>query len=217
MKQNITRNSLLMIKSTIAKIFLIFLGLTACSYHATDNTQVGKSIDMDSLTVSKETSVTATDSLMLSKDELTKIYTQAIAEFIKACYIKDKTTFDTLYFGKHMYGQQDDFPDIELPLTIGETEVRLVTPEVGQKIQMERKSFFYVNMMGWIDKKQAEFLLVVFSNEMKHQYDYYINFNYDNSRKKFELNNIAFESYLDPNKKVSRIIVYKDGKYFEEK
>ena len=152
--------------------------------------------------------------MTVQKDELTKIYTQAIAEFIKGAYKQDKTTFDTLFFGKHVYGQPDDFPDIELPETIENTPVRLVTPEVGQKKQQERKSLMYVNMMGWVDKEKAEFILVIFSNGGGHQYDYFIDFTYNSSQKEFELGKIEFENYIDSNgQKPARITIYEDGKY----
>jgi hypothetical protein len=179
-----------------ALIGTIFLGSAACSNHTGNKSITGKIIADSAARLSQQTSAAATDSLTIQKAELTKIYTQAIAEFIKAAYKKDKTTFDTLYFGKHIYGQADDFPDIELPETIEQTEIRLVTPELGQKKQAERKSLVYVNMMGWVDKEEAEFVLVVFSNGGQHQCDYFIHFNYNTSSNKFELEKIEFEDYL---------------------
>ena len=199
-------------------IWTVFLGLTACSIHMGDKPPTNKIFTGSSSPASQQTNSTSTDSLTMQEDELKKIYTQAIAEFIKAAYKKDKTTFDTLYFGKHIYGQPDDFPDIELPKTIEKTQIRLVVPEVGQKIQIDRKSLVYVNMMGWIDKQQAAFLFVVFSNGAEHQYDYFINFTYNTSTNKFELDEVAFESYLQLNgQKPKRITIYKDGKYVADK
>ncbi|MEN9370425.1 MAG: hypothetical protein RI952_1290 [Bacteroidota bacterium] len=194
-------------------ILTIFLGLTACSNQTGTKPQADKIISDSSSTQQKNSATT--DSLTVQKDELTKIYTQAITEFVKAAYKKDKTTFDTLYFGKHIYGQPDDFPDIELPETIEKTQIRLVSPEVGQKKQAARKSLVYVNMMGWVDSEKAEFILVVFSNGGQHQYDYFINFNHNTSSGKFELDKIEFENYLHSNgQKPKRITIYKDGKYF---
>ncbi len=154
----------------------------------------------------------------LQKGELTKIYSQAIAEFIKAEYKKDKTKFDTLFFGKHIYGQPDDFPDIELPKTIENTNVKLVTPETGFKKQQERKSLVFINMMGWEDKVKAEFILVIFTNGGEHQYDYTINFNYNSKRKEFVLDKIEFENYLHYKEaKPKRITIYTDNKYVGDK
>jgi hypothetical protein len=199
-------------------ILTVCIGLTACSNYTGNKTQPGKITTDSSATSTQQTNSVTTDSLTVQKSELTNIYAQAIAEFVKAAYKSDKTTFDTLYFGKHVYGQPDDFPNIELPETIEKTQIRLVIPEVGEKKQAERKSLVYVNMMGWVDKEKAEFILVVFTNGGEHQYDYFINFNYNTSSDKFELDNIEFENYLHLNgQKPKRTTIYKDGKYVEDK
>lgn len=192
--------------------------LTACSNNTADNLRMNKIIENSFSTGSQLTKSSTTDSLILQEDGITKIYTQAIAEFIKAAYKKDKTTFDTLYFGKHVYGQPDDFPDIELPETIENTQIRLVTTEVGYKKQLGSKSLFYVNMMGWVDIKKAEFVIVVFSNGAEHQFDYFIDFTYNTERKEFELETIQFENYLNSKEeKPKRITIYKGGKYTGDK
>lgn len=154
----------------------------------------------------------------IEKDTLTKIYIQAISEFIKAAYQNDRTSFDTLYFGKHVYGQPDDFPDILLPETIENTQIRLISPELGQQKQATQKSMIYVNLMAWIeDRKEAKFLFVVFSNGAAHQYDYSVDFTYNNSLQKFLLTNIYFENYVQSNRKPpKRIPIYEDGKYVIE-
>jgi hypothetical protein len=199
-------------------IWTVILGLTACSNYSGDKSLSDKIIPGTSSSTSQQTSPTTTDSSAIQKAELTKIYTQAIAEFIKAAYKKDKTTFDTLYFGKHVYGQPDDFPDIALPESIEKTQIRLVSPEVGQKKQAERKTLVYVNMVGWVDNKNAEFVFVVFTNGGEHQYDYFINFNYNTSSEKYELDKIEFENYLHLNgQKPKRIFIYKDGEYIGDK
>lgn len=183
-------------KYTLTVISLtICLGLTACSNQKDNKSQTNK-ILTDSIDISATNTITK-DSMVNYK--LTKIYTQAIAEFIKADCQKNKTTFDTLYFGKHIYQQQDDFPDIILPEIIENTHIRLVAPDVGQKLQTERKSLIYVNMMGWVDNKKAEFILVVFKNGGQHQYDYFINFIYNSSSHNFELDTIEFENYANIN------------------
>ncbi len=112
-------------------IFTICFVLISCSSH-TGNKQHTDKINSDSSATSiQRTNSATTDSLTVQKSELTKIYTQAIAEFIKAVYKKDKSHFDTLYFRKHIYGQSDDIPDIELPKTIENTQIQLVIPEIG--------------------------------------------------------------------------------------
>ena len=187
---------------TITGLFLIScFAMTTCSNNA--------QIQTSSSQISSEA-----DSVPVEKGQLTKIYEDAIAEFIKAVDKKDKISFDTLFFGKHVYGQPDDFPDIDLPATIENTQVRLISPEAGIKKQRERKSLVYVNMMGWVDKENADFMFVVFSNGAQHQFDYFINFIFNTTRKEFELGEIAFENYLHSDgQKPKRITVYKDGKY----
>ena len=149
-------------------------------------------------------------------DEQAAIYTKAIATYIEAVIKKDKTRFDTLFFGKHVYGQPDDFPDITLPETITGTHIRLLSPEAGRQKQLERKSLVYINMMGWVNKEKAEFILVTFSNGGEHQVDYYIDFIYDAVMNVFELDKIQFENYAGQKEgKSERIILYADHKYID--
>lgn len=160
---------------------------------------------------------TAAVRLPVKNNDLKKIYTQAITEFIAIVYRRDQTIFDTLYFGKRAFGQPDDFPDIELPESIDKTQLRLVSPEVGQQLQTERKSLVYINLMGWVDVAQANFIFVVFTNGFEHQYDYYIDFVFSPSSHNFELDQIAFEDYLHLNgEKPNRLIIYKDDKYMKK-
>jgi hypothetical protein len=128
-----------------------------------------------------------------AKTDLTKIYSQAIGDFIKAANKKNATTFDTLFFGKHVYGQPDDFPDIELPEKIENTQIILITPELGEKSQKERKTRIYINLFGWVDKDKAEFIFVVFSNGFDHQCDYNINYKYNVKREELELEKMQFK------------------------
>ena len=129
-----------------------------------------------------------------TKADLRKVYTQAISDFIKAANKKNKINFDTLFFGKRVNGQPDDFPDIELANTIRQTQIRLITPEAGSKKQKENKTSIYINLMGWVDNEKAEFIFVVFSNGFRHQYDYNINYRYNAKLKVFELEKLEFKS-----------------------
>lgn len=196
-------------------LWTVFIALAACSNLTGDSTHNDKMIAENASTAKQLASSAAVHPLM-QKEDLTKIYTQAIAAFILAAYQHDKTSFDTLYFGKHVYGQADDFPDISLPETIEKTHIRLVTPELGQEKQQASKSAVYINMMGWVEQDKSEFMLVVFSNGFEHQYDYFINFIRNNTRNEFELDQIEFEQYrLSKGQKPKRITIYKDGKYIE--
>ncbi len=137
-----------------------------------------------------------------TKTDLKQVYAQAIASYIKAVNDKHKTSFDTLYFGKHVYGQPDDFPDIELPESIENTHIRLVSPEAGLKIQKARKSLVYINLFGWVDKTTAEFIFVTFSNGCEHQHDCHIDYQYDSIHKSFNSEKVRFEYFrYKPNQK----------------
>ncbi len=128
-----------------------------------------------------------------TKADLTKLYTQAIADFIKNVNKKNKTTLDTLYFGNRKNKQPDDFPYITLPETIEHTHIRLISPELGTKKQNEKKSRIYINMFGWVEKENAEFIFIVFSNGFVHQYDYKIHYSYNQQQKAFKLINMEFK------------------------
>lgn len=187
-------------------LLIVALGLAACSNHFSNKTVKEKNLQTSSNITTKH------------NDQLQTIYTQAIAEFIKAAYQNNKTVFDTLYFGKHVYGQAEDFPDIVLPATIENTQVRLLDPVVGQKRQMDFKSMVYVNLMAWVEKTQAEFLFVVFSNGATHQYDYTIRFKRNHVGDSLELDKITFENYLaHKGQKPPSLIIYQGGKYLLDK
>ncbi len=128
-----------------------------------------------------------------TKKDLTKAYTQAIADFIKEANKKNKTNFDTLYFGNRKYGDPyDDFPDIELPQTIEKTHIILISPELGAKTQNAIKTRIYINLIGWVNNKRAEFIFIVFSNGFSPQYTYNIDYKYNSKLKQFELEKIKF-------------------------
>jgi hypothetical protein len=200
-----------------AMLWTVYIALAACSNQTGDSTRNDKMI-AESASTARQLANAAAVLPLMQKEDLTQIYTQAIQEFILAAYQNDKTTFDTLYFGKHVYGQAADFPDISLPETIEKTHIRLVTPELGQKKQQASKSAVYINMMGWVEQDTAEFMLIVFSNGFQHQYDYFIKFTRIDMRNGFQLAQIQFERYrLSKGQKRERITLYKDGKYVDRK
>lgn len=128
-----------------------------------------------------------------SKPDAAGIYVQAIGDFIRAANQKNAAAFDTLHFGKRHNGQPDDFPDITLPENIEHTVIKLIAPELGEKLQQERKSRVYINLMGWVEEQSAEFMFVVFSNGFEHQYDYTLNYHYNQERKAFDLKQVQFK------------------------
>lgn len=129
-----------------------------------------------------------------TKADLTKIYSQAIADFIKDATQNQEAKFDTLFFGKRENRDvEDKFPDIELPAVIENTQIRLVSEKEGTTLQKERKLRIHINMVGWADDKKAEFLFFVFTNGFEYKYNYTINYTYNAQRKIFELTKLKFK------------------------
>lgn len=110
-----------------------------------------------------------------SKAELSKTYTQAITDYIKAVKSKHNISYDTLWFGKNA-DEQNIFPDIVLPESIEGTHIRVISAELGAKKQKEIKSRVYINLIAWVEKEKAEFIFVNFTNGFEHQYDCTINY-----------------------------------------
>lgn len=81
----------------------VCLTFPACSNHSADKALTHQIVEGSSSTQNQETNSTATDSLT----QLKNAYTQAIAEFIKAAYKKDGTTFDTLFLGKLVCNEKE--------------------------------------------------------------------------------------------------------------
>lgn len=123
---------------------------------------------------------------------LSKMYTQAIGDFIKVANKKNTTVFDTIFIANRKLNQPDDFPDFELPSQIENTQIVLITPDLAKISQNARKSRIYINVLGWVDQVKAEFIFVVFSNGFDHQYDYNIDYKYNIKSKNFELENVLF-------------------------
>jgi hypothetical protein len=128
------------------------------------------------------------------KTDIKKIYSQAIGDFIRDANQRNKIPFDTLFFGKRDDGDPyNDFPDIELPGMIENTQIRLISPESGKIMQRERKERIYINMIGWVDAQKAEFLFFIFSNGFDHQYNYSIDYKYDSNLKEYKLVKLQFK------------------------
>ncbi len=168
-----------------ASWLLVFLALAACSPAAGDGT-VSKDKTTDPVAKIN------TDSLPLSNNELTSIYTLAVSDFITALQQRNGTEYDTLFFGKRKFGQPDDFPDIELPAKISKTTLRLVSPAEGEILQNAIKTRVYINLVGWTTKASADFVFVVFSNGFAHQYDCNLNYTFSKTANRFERTNLQF-------------------------
>jgi len=171
-------------KSPLPTLFvlriILLIGLIGCTNKSVNKSNIASTLSNTSI----------------QKVELTNIYTQAIGDYLRLVKGEYQLNFDTLLFGKHAYGQPDDFPDIELPSMIAGTNIRLVPQTEGEKIQKENKSSVFINLMGWADTTEAEFIFVTFSNGFAHQFDCFINYQYNPARKGYELLDSRFENFL---------------------
>lgn len=146
--------------------------------------------------------------------DLAKIYTQAIAEYIGVVHKKGDSRLDTLFIGKVF-----DFPDITLPTTVGGTEIRLLTAEeADRKKPVYSPTSPYINLMGFVENDEAEFIFVAFYPGFEHQYDTYINYRYDATKKAFEPSDLRIEVLIrDKAGQPGHYAIYKDGKHVGDK
>lgn len=156
---------------------------------------------------------------LAGKPGLSKVYSNAIKQYLRSIHEKDKTTIDTLYFNKRHNGQPDDFPDIDLPQTINGTRIILLTTgEAASGKFRFGKSSPCINLIGWVDKESAEIIFVTFYPGFQHQYDCYISYNFNSKTKEFDLQTVRIEVLIyDRNGKADHFAVYKDGKYTGDK
>jgi len=168
-------------------LFGLIVFLSACNLKISHDQDKYSSARTDTVQIKSQA-----DSL----EELSKLYTRAIRDFLRASENEYRLHFDTLYIGKHVYGQPDDFPDIDLPAMIDSTIIRIIAPEDGIRIQRERKNEYYVNIFSWIQDQHAEFVLVSFANGMQHQFDLKVRYSFDRSRRNIHTDNLHFEHYL---------------------
>jgi hypothetical protein len=163
-----------------------------CSSTTTNNSHSDNSSADNSSAETKQTIDTI--AIPQQNDSITKIYTQAIGDYIRLVKKEYNMTFDTLFFGKHVYDQADDFPEIALPAVIEQTNIKLISPDQGTKKQKENQSSFYINLIGWVNDNKAEFTYVTFSNGMAHQFDGFII--YKKSKNGFVIESSRFENFL---------------------
>ena len=130
-------------------IFCPFLFLSACRPFTQKPAE--REVKADALPDQAEQPALAAD------EELRRAYSSAIAEYIEASFDADQPTPDTLFIGKH-----PDFPDISLPDRIQDTPVLLLTPAEADPRVEYHTSMVYLNVIGWVNKNRAEFLIVTF-------------------------------------------------------
>ena len=191
---------------------MVIMAFTACLASNKDKAETAKT-GPDSSTSS---GTSAVDSNEVSKLVLTNLYIKAIEDYMDAVHHKDKTVFDTLFLIKRQNGLPDDFPDIQLPPTVKETKISLLT----QQEAGNHKSFFRVNapainLIGFVEKDKATFTFVAFYPEFHHQFDAYLDYKFNSTKKDYELEQLTIEVLIyNQEGKPDYFAIYKNGKHF---
>lgn len=123
---------------------------------------------------------------LLDSAALAAMYYRAISDYIAEVSNQKLIAPDTLYFSRRKNGQPDDFPDIELPATINQVKICLLDAEKWERQSVEKPSSILINLIGWVDEQDAEFIFVTFSNGLEHQFDYHVEYAYDAERVAFQ-------------------------------
>lgn len=125
--------------------------------------------------------------------DLTRRYCQAVAEYIKAVYNQNNPAPDTLFLGK-----SPEYPDMALPARISNVPVKLISAEAAKTYLAGRTSWIYLNVIGWREDTDPEFLIVTFFEGWKPQHNCHLNFSHRNENGEYQLDSLKFE-YPYPN------------------
>lgn len=195
-------------------IILVTIALPACANRATDRPGVNEPGIETPLSPSGNSVFSQADSLMPGQPDMARMYARAIEAYMGAVGQKDSTGFDTLFIGKIF-----DFPDITLPATINGTKILLLTQEeVNSKKSVYRQTAPYINLMGFVENDNAEFIFVTFYPGFNHQYDYYINYRYNPEKEELEPQNSRIEVLIhNQNGAPDHFAVFENGKYTGDK
>lgn len=210
----------MMHKTFILPHILLFVLLSSCTGGESEKNEAVQPAITTAAEANDTSASLASDSAQLSKTELTALYSQAIGDFMQLVEQKDKLVFDTLFLGKREFGAEDDFPEIDLPKRIGNTSVLMVSVGEAHGAYKHRfkKTSPFINLMGWANKSNAEFIFICFYPEFKHQYDVYLNYVYASSKNEFELEEERIEVLMGgEGNKAPHFAIYKQGKFVGDK
>jgi len=162
-----------------AFVLLIFSGCNSPKEGVVSNSADSSSNnDASSVLTSKQGSI--------SLIEVTDLYCLAIGEYIDTVFTSAKP--DTLFIGKH-----PDFPAIQLPREIQKMKIMLLTSDEAMNKLKYRKTLIYLNVMGWPDELNAEFLIVTFFDGGKPQHNLHLYFSRPTASDEFKRDSLSFE------------------------
>ncbi|MFN8303281.1 MAG: hypothetical protein U0U46_12360 [Saprospiraceae bacterium] len=150
------------------------------------------------------------DNPTAGQTELADLYTLAIAEYIGEAKQTGKTGFGTLYVGI-----PSESPDVDLPATISGVQIRKVNEtEVEAKKSAYTQASPFINLIGMVEHGNAEFIFVTFYPEFEHQFDCYLNYEYNTQTKKFDLLQSRIEVLVrNAEGGADHFAVYKQGRH----
>lgn len=151
--------------------------------------------------------------------DLSGIYAKAIRYYINAVQQKDSTVLDTVFFIKRKNGQPDDFPDIQLPRSVNQTQLILLTQQQADDHKHNyRASSPCINLVGWVENQKAEFVFVAFYPGYTHQSDCHIQYKFNPSTNDFNLEKLTIDVLIyDSGGNPDHYAVYQDGRYTGDK
>lgn len=195
---------------------ILLIGLTSCSTTLEKET---KKIEIDSNDKTILPDKIRIDSVQSNQTLLSTLYAKAIEDYIAAVSEKDHIKFDTLFFIQRNNGLPDDFPIIQLPSSIRQVKVNVLSQEEADLHKLHySKTSPCINLIGNVEKSKSEFVFITFYPEFKHQYDCYINYNYNSTKNNYELESVSIEVLIDDkNGKPDHFEIYKGGKHIGDK
>ena len=136
----------------------------------------------------------------LSKQEETKLYSQAITEYIKSVNATDKLFFDTLFVGPINDDVEESIQNVELPKEILKTKIVKLKEEEGNRKAEYRKTFVFANVIATVSKQHAQFLFVTFIAEKSNgkaawlpKHNFVVDLNYDPKTKAYVYDKQRFD------------------------
>ena len=121
-------------------------------------------------------------------DGVTTVYIQAVSEYLKAAFQKNKFSPDT-FFG----GIMPEEPVIDWPQSIDNIPIRGITIEESAEKMKQKKSWSNANIVGWPDKGRVKFIVVAFLDGGKPQYNCHLYFKNTGEKNKLKLDSVNFE------------------------
>lgn len=138
------------------------------------------------------------------------LYTQAISDFVQTLKHQNAFLPDTIYFLKNI-----QFPDIVLPTKVQHHCIKLVENKEYDVILKKSPNSFSVNLMGFVNQNDAEFIFVGFRPGYQHQFDVFLEYKRNNSQNSYSLDQIFWQNFAKQ-KQSQKVLIFGSGKWLHE-